>query len=221
MRGSYKVAGPVRLVWGWTDAFGRRRELLPALGSPAPLRRWFLRAETLKAADRAIVDYHHRLELSGVWGDASHVSSDGKRWGVQGNSLLAGFYPRYFGYYDRAFTLYSHVSDQFSGFGARGISCSPREALYVLDGLLENDTILRPHEHYTDTHGATEHLFGMCHLLGFSFMPRLKDSASVPCRSTLSTAPGRTVASIHFSAARSTSRSCVSNGTRSSASPHR
>lgn len=142
--------------------------------------RWFLRAETLKAADRAIVDYHHRLELSAVWGDTSRASSDGKRWGVQESSLLAGFYPRYFGYYDRAFTLYSHVSDQFSGFGARAISCSPREALYVLDGLLENDTILRPHEHYTDTHGATEHLFGMCHLLGFSFMPRLKDSASVP-----------------------------------------
>jgi TnpA family transposase len=36
-------------------------------------------------------------------------------------------------------------------FGARAISCSPREAIYVLDGLLENDTILRPREHYTDT----------------------------------------------------------------------
>jgi len=36
-------------------------------------------------------------------------------------------------------------------------------------------TILRPREHYTDTHGFTEQLFGLCHLLGFSFMPRLKD----------------------------------------------
>jgi TnpA family transposase len=42
-------------------------------------------------------------------------------------------------------------------------------------GELENDTILRPREHYTDTHGFTEQLFGLCHLLGFSFMPRLKD----------------------------------------------
>jgi Tn3 transposase DDE domain len=33
-----------------------------------------------------------------------------------------------------------------------------REALYVLDGLLENDSILRPHEHSTDTHGFTEQL---------------------------------------------------------------
>ncbi len=53
----------------------------------------------------------------------------------------------------------------------------PREAIYVLDGLLENDTVLRPSEHYTDSHGATEHLFGLCYLLGYSFMPRLKEPA--------------------------------------------
>ena len=45
----------------------------------------------------------------------------------------------------------------------------------MLDGLLENDTVLRPREHYTDTAGATEQLFGLCYLLGYSFMPRLKD----------------------------------------------
>jgi TnpA family transposase len=47
----------------------------------------------------------------------------------------------------------------------------------VLDGLLENDTILRPHEHSTDTHGFTEQLFGLCYLLGYSFLPRLRDLA--------------------------------------------
>src|SRR4029077_19941406 len=87
------------------------------------------------------------------------------------------FYPWYFGYYDRAVTVYTHTSDQFSVFGSRAISCSAREALYVLDGLLENDTILRPREHSTDTHGYTEHLFGLCYLLSFSFLPRLRGLA--------------------------------------------
>jgi TnpA family transposase len=136
---------------------------------------WFLRPETLKAANRVLVDYHHKCELAGVWGDGTKSSSDGQRFGVQESSLLAGFYPRYFGFYDRAITVYTHTSDQFSVFASRAISCSPREAIYVLDGLLDNDTILRPNEHYTDTHGATEQLFGLCYLLGFSFMPRLKD----------------------------------------------
>jgi TnpA family transposase len=103
--------------------------------------------------------------------------SDGQRFGIQASSLLASFYPRYFGYYERAITLYTHTSDQYSVFGTRAISCSAREALYVLDGLLENDTILRPHEHSTDTHGFTEQLFGLCYLLGYSFMPRLRDLA--------------------------------------------
>ena len=136
-----------------------------------------LRPETLKEANKVLVDYHHALELSAVWGDGSASSSDGQRFGIQASSLLASFYPRYFGYYDRAITVYTHVSDQYSVFGARAISCFLREAIYVLDGLLENDTLLHPREHYTDTQGYTEHLFGLCYLLGYAFMPRLKDLA--------------------------------------------
>jgi TnpA family transposase len=110
-----------------------------------------------------------------VWGDGTASSSDGQRFGIQASSLLGGFYPRYFGYYDRAVTVYTHTSDQYSVFGTRPISCAPREAPWVIDGLLENDTVLRPREHYTDTGGYTEHVFGLCHLLGYSFMPRLRD----------------------------------------------
>ena len=54
------------------------------------------------------------------------------------------------------------------------ISCSPREALYVLDGLLENNTILKIREHTTDTHGYTEIVFALCYLLGYYFC-RVRD----------------------------------------------
>ena len=91
--------------------------------------------------------------------------------------LLASYYPRYFGYYERAVTVYTHTSDQYSVFGTRIISCSPREALYVLDGLLENNTSCdRGNTTRTPT-GFTEHIFGLCYLLGYSFMPRLRDLA--------------------------------------------
>jgi TnpA family transposase len=139
--------------------------------------RFFLTDATLKPVNAVVVDFHHRLGFSGLWGAGSTSSSDGQRFGIQASSLLASFYARYFGYYERAVTLYTHISDQYSVFGTRAISCSAREALYVLDGLLENDTILRPHEHSTDTHGFTEQLFGLCCLLGYSFMPRLRDFA--------------------------------------------
>lgn len=90
-------------------------------------------------------------------------------------SLLASYYPRYYGYYEKAIGIYTHVSDQYSVFSTKIISCSPREALYVLDGLLENNTILKSREHTTDTHGYTEIVFALCHLLGFYFMPRIRD----------------------------------------------
>lgn len=53
------------------------------------------------------------------------------------------------------------------------IAWSVREAIYVLDGLLHNDTVLRPKEHFVDQHGLTDQLCGLCQLLGFALMPRL------------------------------------------------
>ena len=139
------------------------------------INRWFVREATLKAANTVLVDHHHRLPLSRVWGDGTRSSSDGQRFAVERDGLLGAFYPRYFGYYERALSLYTHIADQSSVYGTRTISCAPREANYVLDGILENDTILKIREHTTDTGGFTEPLWGLCLLLGIDFMPRLKD----------------------------------------------
>ena len=139
------------------------------------INRWFLREATLKTANTILVDHHHRLPLSRVWGDGSRSSSDGQRFKVERDGLLGAFYPRYFGYYERALALYTHTADQSSVYATRAISCTPREANYVLDGILENDTILKIREHTSDTGGFTEPLWGLCVLLGIDFMPRLKD----------------------------------------------
>jgi TnpA family transposase len=135
-----------------------------------------LREETLQAANTILVNYHHQLPFSAVWGDGVVSSSDGQRFGLQASSLLGSLYPRYFGYYDQALTVYTHTSEQHSVFHTQVISCSVREAIYVLDGLLNNDTVLRPKEHFVDQHGFTDQLFGLCHLLGFTLMPRLNVS---------------------------------------------
>lgn len=48
---------------------------------------------------------------------------------------------------------------------------------HVLDGLLYHESDLRIAEHYTDTAGFTDHVFALCHLLGFRFAPRIRDLA--------------------------------------------
>jgi TnpA family transposase len=47
----------------------------------------------------------------------------------------------------------------------------------VLDSLVLGAEQLPLHEHYTDTGGASDHVFALCHLLGFRFVPRLRDIA--------------------------------------------
>src|SRR5262249_33643685 len=80
--------------------------------------RWYLRPETLKAANRVLVNYHHQLPISTTWGSGTASSSDGQRFGVEASTLLGSFYPRYFGYYERAVTVLTHVSDQYSVFAS-------------------------------------------------------------------------------------------------------
>ncbi len=137
--------------------------------------RYFIREETITAASTELVDRHHELPFASLHGSGEMSSSDAQRFGIRASSLLASYYPRYYGYYRKAIGIYTHVSDQYSVFGTKVISCGPREALYVLDGLLENHSVLQIQKHTTDTHGYTEIIFALCHLLGYEFMPRIRD----------------------------------------------
>jgi TnpA family transposase len=137
-----------------------------------------IRVATIKAANAELVNHHTQLDLSQNYGDGTMSSSDGQRFIITASSLLSAYYPRYAGYYDKMIGLYTHTSNQLSVTSTQAISCAPRESLYVIDGLLDNNTILTIKEHTTDTEGFTEHVFALCHLLGIKFMPRIKDLKS-------------------------------------------
>ena len=76
---------------------------------------------------------------------------------------------------DPGVKFYTHLSDRYGPLHTKVISATTSEAPHVLDGLLHHGTGLSIQEHYTDTGGATDHVFGLCHLLGFRFVPRLRD----------------------------------------------
>lgn len=71
----------------------------------------------------------------------------------------------------------THISDQYTPFYTKVIAANARDATHVLDGLLYHESDLRIEEHYTDTGGFTDHVFALCHLLGFRFAPRIRDLA--------------------------------------------
>src|ERR1035437_4533228 len=76
---------------------------------------------------------------------------------------------------DPGVKFYTHISDQFAPFHTKVIRVTASEAAHVLDALLYHESELKIEEHYTDTAGATEHVFALCHLLGFRFVPRIRN----------------------------------------------
>jgi TnpA family transposase len=50
-----------------------------------------------------------------------------------------------------------------------------RDSLFILEGLLEQQTSLQPTQLMSDTAGSSEIVFGLFWLLGFQFSPRLAD----------------------------------------------
>lgn len=134
----------------------------------------YIRGETITAATSRFVDAQGDIPLAQAWGGGEVASADGLRFVVPIRTLNAGPNPRYFGP-GRGVTYLNFMSDQFAGFHAIVVPGTLRDSLYILDGLLEQQTTLEPHELMTDTAGYSDQVFGLFRLLGYQFSPRLAD----------------------------------------------
>jgi TnpA family transposase len=140
------------------------------------LQAWHIRDDTYSAALADLTNAQLKQPFAGVWGDGKTSSSDGQQFQTSGiNQGKGQINPKYGSEPGRQF--YTHISDQYSPFSTRIINVGVRDATYVLDGLLYHESDLRIEEHYTDTAGFTDQVFGMMHLLGFKLAPRIRDLA--------------------------------------------
>ena len=121
-----------------------------------------------------MVNFQYKQPLAHQWGGGTLSSSDGQRFPVRGKVRNAVSLPRYFGY-GQGITFYTWTSDQFSQYGTKVISTTVRDATYVLDEILDNETDLSILEHTTDTAGYTDLVFALFDLLGMQFSPRIRD----------------------------------------------
>lgn len=135
---------------------------------------WYVTEEAYSRGLAELVNHHHRMALVRQWGDGTTSSSDGQQFPLGSIARpLGDVNPKYGS--RPGVIFYTHVSDQYSPFHTKLINTNTRDATYVLDGLLYHSSELHIEEHYTDTAGFTDHVFGLCHLLGFRFAPRLRD----------------------------------------------
>jgi TnpA family transposase len=143
---------------------------------------WYLRQETLRAANTRLVNAHHAHPLAALWGGGTLSSSDGQRLPQRGRNLTARALSQYF--LDEGTTPYTHVSDQHSTYGTKVIPTTWREAVAVLDEIFGSPTELPLGEHTADTAGQTLATFAIFNLAGSS-SPRASVT-SAACSSTAS-----------------------------------
>ncbi len=137
----------------------------------------YMRSDTLRAANARLVEHQTTIPLVQHWGGGEVASADGLRFVVPVRSLHAGPNPKYFGP-GRGVTYYNFMSDQYTGFHGIVIPGTLRDSTFILDGLLEHDTSLRPLEIMTDSAAYSDLVFGLFRLLGYQFSPRLADVGS-------------------------------------------
>ena len=138
------------------------------------VRQNYIRAETLTRANAALVAAQNRIPLARSWGGGDVASADGLRFVVPIRTIHSGPNPHYFGQ-ERGVTFYNLVSDQFTGLNGIAVPGTLRDSLVLLSVVLEQQTELQPTEIMTDTGAYTDIMFGIFHLLGFQFSPRLAD----------------------------------------------
>lgn len=133
----------------------------------------YLSQEILQAAYERILKAFRTLPISGWLGDDDVTMSDQHRLASRVGTIKSALLPHEFAPGQRALTYYWHVTHQGPGFGAQVIG-HDRDAAYVLDRLFDIQSELPIHEHFTDTHGATETTFALSYLFGIEFCPRIK-----------------------------------------------
>jgi TnpA family transposase len=133
----------------------------------------YLYENTLRHVIEHLVKTHHSLPVAELIGDESVSMSDGMRIRTRVNTFNSAFMPKYFAPGHRAITYYWHISHQGPGYAAQ-VFGNDRDAAYVLDQILHIRSELPIQEHYTDTHGVTENVFGLAEAFGLQFAPRIK-----------------------------------------------
>jgi TnpA family transposase len=136
---------------------------------------WHFSLDSLQAANDRVLHLVHRLELPNLTRrrpEQLHTSSDGQKFEVRVDSLNANYSYKYFGK-GQGVSVYNFRDERDLLWYSTVFSLAERESAYVIDGLMHNE-VVKSDIHSTDFFGFSELVFGVSHLLGFSYAPRFK-----------------------------------------------
>jgi hypothetical protein len=127
--------------------------------------------EKLEAASADIIREYARFELPKLWGKSNVAIADGTHMELRENNLLGEQHIRYGRYGGIA---YHHISATYIALFGNFIACGVWEAVYILDGLLQNHSEFVVDTVHADTHGQNAPAFGLAYLLGIDLLPQMR-----------------------------------------------
>lgn len=128
--------------------------------------------ERLEKAIVQVINAYNKFLLPKYWGTGKSASADGTKWNMYEQNLLSEYHIRYGGYGGIG---YYHVSDMYIALFSHFIPCGVYEAIYILDGLIKNESDIQPDTLHGDTHAQSAPVFGLAYLLGINLMPRIRN----------------------------------------------
>lgn len=138
---------------------------------------WHMDGEAINRALSMVIEAQSALPMAQFWGIGDSASSDGQffastRQGEAMNLINAKYSNT------PGLKVYAHVSDQFGPFSTENIPATASEAPYILNGLLMNEAGRKIKEQFTDTGGVNDMIFATTMMLGYNFIPRIRDLPS-------------------------------------------
>lgn len=125
-------------------------------------------AAKIEKASATVINAFAKLDVTAMWGDGKAAGADGSQIDTWEDNLLAETSVRYGGYGGIA---YRHISNTYIALFSHFIPCGVWEAVYIIEGLLKNDSDVQPDTIHADTQGQSLPVFGLAALLGFDLLP--------------------------------------------------
>lgn len=132
----------------------------------------YTREDTLHRCINKAINRYSSYRLPSYWGSGKSASADGTQWRLYEQNLISERHIRYGGYGGIG---YYHVSDNYIALMSHFTTCGTYEAVYILDGMLNNTSNVQPDTVHGDTHAQSLPVFALAHLLGIKLMPRIRN----------------------------------------------
>lgn len=139
------------------------------------VRNRFINKDSLRAAITEVANAILHERSVKIWGEATSLASDSKKFGAWDQNLLTEWHIRYRG---PGIMVYWHVEKKAVCIYSQVKRCSSSEVAAMIQGLLRHCTDMNIEKNFVDGHGKSVVAFAFTYLLHIQLLPRLTDIGS-------------------------------------------